>query len=133
VLNIPIIQGRNFSNADPSSKQSFAILSRLLASRLFPGSIPIGQRIQVGAAPDGPWYTIVGVVENVRNEGLNKPGNPALALTRVLRSLLFQMGPHDPVSFVAVMLLLILIALAATLVPARTAIRIEPAICLRGE
>lgn len=57
----------------------------------------------------------------------------ALALTRVLRSLLFQVGPHDPVSFVAVTLLLVVVAFAATLIPARSAMGVEPATAVRGE
>lgn len=57
----------------------------------------------------------------------------ALTLTRVLHSLLFHVGPHDPVSFIAVMLLLALVAFTAILIPARAAMRVEPAVALRDE
>jgi predicted permease len=80
-LDIPIFRGRNFSDGDRNSKQNFAILNRLLAARLFPGANPIGQRIQVGAATD-PWYTVVGIAENVKNDGLNKPDDPEIYFLR---------------------------------------------------
>jgi putative ABC transport system permease protein len=55
----------------------------------------------------------------------------ALAASRVLKSLLFHVGPHDPVSFVGVALLLVAVALAATLLPARAAMRTDPMAALR--
>ncbi len=57
----------------------------------------------------------------------------ALALTRVLKSLLFSVSPHDPVSFIAVTILLAFVALLAILVPARAAMKIEPMSALRTE
>lgn len=57
----------------------------------------------------------------------------ALALTQLLRSLLFNVGAHDPASFVFVALLLAVVALAATLIPARSAMKVEPVEALRYE
>ena len=57
----------------------------------------------------------------------------ALALTHFLRSLLFSVGPRDPATFVGVGLLLMCVALLATLIPARTAMRVDPAVALRNE
>jgi predicted permease len=57
----------------------------------------------------------------------------ALALTQFLRSLLFSVGPRDPATFVGVGLLLTCVALLATLIPARTAMRVDPAVALRSE
>jgi ABC-type lipoprotein release transport system permease subunit len=54
----------------------------------------------------------------------------ALRVSRLLPSLLFGMGAHDPVIVPAVAALL---ALAATLIPARKAMRIDPAVTLRSE
>jgi predicted permease len=55
----------------------------------------------------------------------------ALVLSRLLKSLLFSIGPHDPATFLGVTALLALIALAATLLPARAATRVDPAVALR--
>ncbi len=57
----------------------------------------------------------------------------ALALTQLLKSLLFNVGPRDPVSFVFVTLLLALVALAASWLPARRAASIDPMQSLRME
>jgi predicted permease len=57
----------------------------------------------------------------------------ALAVSRVLKSLLFSVGPQDPVSYIAVAILLGLVALAATLIPARAAMKTDPMAALRVE
>jgi predicted permease len=57
----------------------------------------------------------------------------ALAAGRLLKSLLYNVGPRDPETYVAVALLLALVALAATLIPARAAMRVEPVEALRYE
>jgi ABC-type lipoprotein release transport system permease subunit len=242
------------------------ILSQLLASRLFPGEDPIGQRVRPG--PDAPYYSIVGIAANVRNGGLTGQDDPeyyvlrrdtpedsdtgaviiiqsalspatiapwvrqqiaaidpttpvdietlnahirtladrprfetallgffaltgllmaviglygitayaatqrtqevgvrmalgatrlnvlrliawegarliviggalglaaALATAHLLRSMLFSIGPYDPLSFLAVAGLLAIVALAATLIPAREAMKLDPVTALRYE
>jgi ABC-type antimicrobial peptide transport system permease subunit len=57
----------------------------------------------------------------------------ALATSRVLTSLLFGVGPRDPVTYGVVTLSLIVVGLAATMVPARSASRVDPAVALRSE
>ena len=55
----------------------------------------------------------------------------ALLLTRLMRSLLFGVGPTDAVTFCAIPLLLMVISLLATGIPARRAAQVDPAECLR--
>ena len=57
----------------------------------------------------------------------------ALGLGRVIQSLLFGVAPTDPVSFVASGAFVVLIAVLAALVPARRAVRVQPASALRLE
>ena len=57
----------------------------------------------------------------------------ALAAAQLLKSLLFGVAPHDPAAFATVTLLLGLVALAATLIPARVAMKVEPVEALRYE
>ncbi|WP_213807692.1 hypothetical protein [Granulicella sp. dw_53] len=54
-----------------------------------------------------------------------------LALARVLSSLLFHVGPRDPVAFAGVTGLLIVVALLAALVPGSSAARMDPTVALR--
>jgi ABC-type lipoprotein release transport system permease subunit len=57
----------------------------------------------------------------------------ALAAAQLLKSLLYNVGPNDPVIYLAVALLLAVVALVATLIPARAAMRVEPVVALRYE
>ena len=57
----------------------------------------------------------------------------ALALTRFLRSMLFEIKPTDPTTFVGVAILLAFVALLASYIPARRAMRVDPMVALRHE
>jgi ABC-type antimicrobial peptide transport system permease subunit len=57
----------------------------------------------------------------------------ALAAAQLLKSLLYNVGTHDPLVYAAVALLLVVVALTATLIPARAAMRVEPVEALRFE
>jgi predicted lysophospholipase L1 biosynthesis ABC-type transport system permease subunit len=57
----------------------------------------------------------------------------ALAISRMLKALLFQVSTYDPFTFIVVPVLLSLVALVAILIPARTAMSVEPAVTLRAE
>ena len=269
-LAIPILAGRDFTDEERLSSGHEIMVSQLLADLLFPGpnaaQQALGQRVQ--PSPGGPWYTITGVVANVRNSGLAGANEPeyyrlsrntpddwrrsgvlilatslptqalapwvrqqiaridstipveiqtmnervgkladgprfeaallaffaltglamaviglygltsyiaqrrtqeigvrmalgagranilrliaweglrlillggvlgiagAYGVTQVLKNLLFSVDPHDPVTFAAVAVLLALVALVATLIPARAATRVDPMAALRCE
>jgi putative ABC transport system permease protein len=57
----------------------------------------------------------------------------ALVAARAMRSLLYGVGSTDPVSFGGVAVLLLLVAVAATLVPALRAARVSPLIAIRTD
>jgi predicted permease len=73
-LAIPIVEGRPFREEDESSNDHFIIVSKLLAERMFPGQDPVGQHLQPGL--DGPWYAVVGVAQDVKNNGLAADDEP---------------------------------------------------------
>jgi ABC-type antimicrobial peptide transport system permease subunit len=56
----------------------------------------------------------------------------AFALTRLIQSLLYGVRPHDPITFVAVAAALVLVAFAASFLPARRATKVSPMIALRA-
>ena len=74
VLDIPVVRGHNFTEAQRTSSDHFMIISSALASRLFPGQDPLGQRLK--PVPGGPWFTVQGVAANVKNSELGKEDEP---------------------------------------------------------
>ena len=57
----------------------------------------------------------------------------ALAVSRLLKALLFQVSIYDPLTYIVVPLLLSLVSTVAILIPARAGTRVEPAVTLRAE
>jgi len=91
----------------------------------------IGIRIALGARPDRVLGLVVreGMLLALAGIGVGLAG--AWLLVRLLRSLLFGVGPTDLVTFVVVPVGLLLVALAASYVPARRATQIDPVTALR--
>jgi putative ABC transport system permease protein len=73
-LTIPIVRGLGFTEEQRTQNEQYLILSSLLAARLFGEENPIGQHLK--PAPDGPWYTVLGVAANVKNSGLTGADEP---------------------------------------------------------
>jgi hypothetical protein len=74
VAGIELVEGRLFDERDvaPGAAPVF-IVNELMARQLWPGESPVGKRMVNGRQPrkDGRWDTVVGVVRNVRREGLD--------------------------------------------------------------
>jgi predicted permease len=93
----------------------------------------IGIRAALGAQPQDVLRLVLGGATKLAFWGIAIGMSTALALTRFMASLLFGVGPTDAGTFVAVPLLLALVALFASYIPARRAMRVEPMVALRHE
>jgi putative ABC transport system permease protein len=93
----------------------------------------IGLRMALGAQPSGVLWWIAGQGMLVAIAGIGVGLAGAVALSRVLGALLYQVQPHDPLTFTVVAVLLSAVALAACLAPARRASRVDPIVALRDE
>jgi ABC-type antimicrobial peptide transport system permease subunit len=80
----------------------------------------------LGAVPAGVARMVVGEALRVLLPGLALGLFGAIALSRLLGSLLFNIAPTDPLTYGGATLLLLLVALLAALIPARAAARIDP-------
>jgi putative ABC transport system permease protein len=93
----------------------------------------IGIRIALGAARSSIFRLIIGQAMILVAIGLAIGLVGALAATRVLRNVLYDIRPWDPITFAAIILLLFVIAGVAAWLPAQRASRIDPITLLRAE
>lgn len=92
-----------------------------------------GIRVALGARPAQIVHMVVGQNLRVVGLGLALGLLCAIPATRLLRGLLFEVGPNDPVTFVAIGATLTLVALVASYLPARRGTRIDPIVTLKAE
>ena len=126
-MGIPLRRGRLLDARDAAGKPVAVLISESFARRKFPGRDPIGQRVHVGSTRE-PWYTIVGVVGDVKQTSLAIgaadavytttaqwyfPDNPrwlvvrgrgdAAALVPAIRSAIWSVDKDQPIVRVATM------------------------------
>jgi putative ABC transport system permease protein len=107
----------------------YGVVSHSVAQRAHEMAI----RLALGAAPGDLLKLVIGKTMLIVLVGLALGAGAALALTRVLASLLYDISPTDRVTFVGMPLLLLLVALLASYLPARRATKVDPMIALRSE
>ena len=73
-----LVRGRAFVETDYDHPQTVALINEALARRFFPGEDPIGH--QIDKQRDGGWKTVIGVVADSKNQGLNQPPAPQMFL-----------------------------------------------------
>jgi len=100
-LEIPLLQGRELSDADSAGAPAVAVVSQSLARRYWPKENPIGKRIQpqIGGAP---WYTVVGLVADVYHQSAEVNAQPTAyyPFTQVPPAVLaIALGDHMTVAF----------------------------------
>ena len=121
---------------------SFAVLALILTTVGLYGLISysvsqrtreLGIRLALGAQPDDVVRLVVGEGARLTMIGVGIGVFTALGFTRLMRSLLFGVSEVDPMTFVAVTLLLAFVATLACYIPVRRAMRTDPLIALRYE
>jgi predicted permease len=71
-LGIPIVKGRGFTQGDVGGPP-VVLVNEALARRFFKDRDPIGQRLKPGGGDEEPWFTVVGVLKDVKVAGLDAP------------------------------------------------------------
>jgi putative ABC transport system permease protein len=93
----------------------------------------IGIRVTLGAQPEDVFRIVVGEGLRLALAGVGVGIVAALALTRLLQSFLYGVSPYDLLTFGGVALILTLVAVAASFIPARRATHVDPMVALRYE
>jgi len=107
-MRIPMVSGRDFTGEDRAGAPPVIIVNTAFARRWFPEGSPVGRRIKQGRyETEGPWITIVGVVGDVRHNGLTEAAEPYFhapyaqaawpRMTVVVRAASAQVGVAGPV------------------------------------
>jgi ABC-type antimicrobial peptide transport system permease subunit len=112
-----------------SSVGLYAVMAYSVTTR----TSEIGVRMALGAASRQVSWLILRQGLTQLAIGLTIGLTGAYFLSQVLRSLLVQTTPTDPVTFTAITALVTVVALAACLIPARRATRVDPLVALRAE
>ena len=106
----------------------FGVITLIAAER----TTEVGIRLALGATPSRVLGLVVGHALKLALAGIAIGAVAALLLRPVLKAQLFGVGAADPLTYVGVALALTITALAAALIPARRAMRVDPAHALRN-
>jgi ABC-type antimicrobial peptide transport system permease subunit len=92
-----------------------------------------GIRVALGARPSQIIGMVVGQNLRIVAIGLTAGIAAAIPATRLMRGLLFQVGPNDPMTFVAIGVTLAAVAIVAAYLPARRGTQVDPVVTLKAE
>jgi predicted permease len=76
VLQGTLLRGRSFTEGDEDGKPLVAIIDGSTARKYWPTSDPLGRRVRFGRDPTKPWTTVVGIVKDIKSDGLDIDGVP---------------------------------------------------------
>jgi ABC-type antimicrobial peptide transport system permease subunit len=93
----------------------------------------IGLRMALGASPRAVMRMVLGHGRRLTLVGIALGIVAALAVSRLMQQLLFEVQPADPVIYVALSVTLLFVTECASWFPARRATRVDPVIALRAE
>jgi putative ABC transport system permease protein len=81
-LGVPLLRGRLFDSRDGPDAAPTAIINESMARRFWPDTDPLGARVKIGNAENAlPWVTVIGVVGDVRQMGLDVEPDPEFTLS----------------------------------------------------
>jgi len=76
VMQSPLIRGRFFTEGDEAGKEQVAIIDETTARRYWGSRDPLGRRLRFGQNANAPWLSIVGIVKDIKHDGLDVDGVP---------------------------------------------------------
>ena len=107
----------------------YSVMAHLVTFR----TSEIGLRMALGASPGVVMRMVLGHGRRLTLVGIALGIAGAVAVSRLMQQALFEVGPADPLVYVALSVTLLLVTECASWIPARRATRIDPVIALRAE
>ncbi len=79
-MGIPLLRGRDIQESDGPDARPVAMINQAMARMLWPGQDALGKRFRNGGWPlEGkPWITVIGIVADIKQTGLDKPARPEM-------------------------------------------------------
>ncbi|MBV8820943.1 MAG: ABC transporter permease, partial [Acidobacteriaceae bacterium] len=79
-MGIRLMDGRLFDDRDTFGAPGVVIVNHTMANTFWPGQNAVGHRVRPGMSPGEPWFTVIGVVDDVKNAGLDRPAGTEIYL-----------------------------------------------------
>ncbi len=76
VFQTTLLRGRSFTEGDEDGKPLVAIIDESTAHKYWPTRDPLGRRVRFGKDPTKPWTTVVGIIRDIKSDGLDIDGVP---------------------------------------------------------
>src|SRR5262250_2672400 len=76
VLQTTLLRGRSFTEGDEDGKPLVAIIGESTAHKYWPTQDPLGRRVRFARDPTKPWATVVGIVKDIKSDGLTSMAFP---------------------------------------------------------
>ena len=76
VLQSALLRGRSFTEDDEDGKPLVALIDESTAHKFWPIGDPLGRRVRFARDPTKPWTTVVGIVQDIKSDGLDIDGVP---------------------------------------------------------
>jgi predicted permease len=76
VFQATLLRGRAFTEDDEDGKPLVAVIDESTARKYWPSDDPLGRRVRFGKDPAKPWATVVGVIKDIKHDGLDIDGVP---------------------------------------------------------
>lgn len=100
-MGMRLVQGRWFTPADDRDAPPVAVVSRTLANAYWPDGNAIGARYHMGTNPNRPWITIVGIIEDVRHNGVLEDARREMYVPHAQWSAAAMTSPRRTMTIVA--------------------------------
>jgi len=76
VFQATLLRGRSFTEGDEDGKPLVAVIDESTAHKYWPTGDPLGRRVRFGKDTAEPWTTVVGIIKDIKNDGLDIDGIP---------------------------------------------------------